>query len=152
MAWLQHNAWWGLVGLTVIIGLFGITDVTGGITADPGIPLGITGKTVAELEAESASAYRLLDFVARVGGSNLVVIGVLMTTILLVPFRGGQRWAWWVMWILPAWAAAAGLGILIYGVAPGQAPPPPMISGPIFAVLAAAILLLSAPRFFRADP
>jgi hypothetical protein len=29
--------------------------------------------------------------------------------------------------------------------------PPPMISGPILAVLAAAILLVSAPRFVRAD-
>jgi hypothetical protein len=151
MAWLQRSAWWGLVGLTVIIGLFGLTDISGGITADPGIPAGITGKTPPELEAESASAYRLLDFVARVGGANLVVIGILMTTILLVPFRRGQRWAWWVMWTLPAWATAASLTIFIYGVAPGEAPPPPMISGIIFAILAAAILVVSAPRFFRSE-
>jgi len=148
MDWLQRNAWWGLVGLTVIVGLFGITDVIGGITADPGIPLGITGKTVAELEAESASAYRLLDLNARAGGTFLIVIGILMTTILLIPFRRGERWAWWVMWTLPAWAAAAFVAIFMVGVAQGQAPPPPMISGPIFAVLAAAILLVSAPRFF----
>jgi hypothetical protein len=38
---------------------------------------------------------------------------------------------------------------LIAGVQPDQPPPPPMISGPILAVLAAAILLVSAPRFFR---
>jgi hypothetical protein len=52
------------------------------------------------------------------------------------------------MWTLPAWAASAFALNVAYGVAPGQAPPPPMISGPIFAALAAAILLVSAPRFF----
>jgi hypothetical protein len=151
MAWLQRKAWWALVGLTVIVGLFGLSDVAGGISADPGIPLGITGKTVTQLRAESEQSYRLLDLTARSGGTLLVVIGILMTTILLVPFRRGERWAWWVMWTLPIWAAAASVGIAIVGVAPGQAPPPPMISGPIFAVLAGAILLVSAPRFFRAD-
>lgn len=102
-------------------------------------------------EAESASAYRLLDFMSRVGGTNLLMVGILMTAILLIPFRHGQRWAWWLMWILPAWAAAASVTIFIFGVAPGQAPPPPMISGVILAVLAAAILLISTPRFFRTD-
>jgi hypothetical protein len=135
-------------GFAVIVGLLGVTDITGGISADPGIPLGITGKTVSEMRAESEQAYRLLDFNARAGGTLLIVIGILMTPILLVPFRSGQRWAWWVMWTLPAWAAAAFVAILIIGVAPGQAPPPPMISGLIFAVLAGAILLVSGPRFF----
>jgi hypothetical protein len=106
MAWLQRNAWWALVGLTVIVGLFGLSDVAGGISADPGIPPGITGKTVVELRAESAAAYRLLDFIARTGGLNLTVIGILMTAILLLPFRRGERWAWWAMWTLPAWAAS----------------------------------------------
>lgn len=38
------------------------------------------------------------------------------------------------------------------GVAPGQTPPPPMISGPIIAGIAAAILIVSAPRFFADSP
>ena len=102
--------------------------------------------TLAEHEADSAQAYRLIDFGARSGGAHLVVIGLLMIAILLFPFRQGQRWAWWAMWTLPAWAASAFVLNLAYGVAPGQAPPPPMIPGPIFAVLAAAILLVSTPR------
>ena len=73
---------------------------------------------------------------------------VAMSAILLFAFRRRERWAWWVMWTLPAWAASAFALNLVYGVAPGQAPPPPMISAPIVAALAVAILLLSAPRFF----
>jgi hypothetical protein len=145
MAWLQRNAWWGLIAMAAIIVLFGVTDVISGVAADPLIPLGLTGLTLAQLEAESANAYRLLDFVARAGGANLVVIGLLMMGILVFAFRRGELWAWWAMWTLPAWAASAFMLNLAYGVAPGQAPPPPMISGPIFAVVAAAILLVSRP-------
>jgi hypothetical protein len=152
MAWLQRHAWWGLVVMAVILALFGVTDMIIGISADPGIPLGLTGMTLAELEADSAQAYRLNDFSVRAGGTHLVVIGTLMIAILLFAFRRGQRWAWWAMWTLPAWAASVFVLNFVYGVAPDQAPPPPMISGPIFAVLAAAILLVSAPRFFgKAD-
>src|SRR5207249_2826313 len=38
--------------------------------------------------------------------------------------------------------------ILAIGVAPGQPPPTPMFSGAFIAVLSAALLLVSAPRFF----
>ena len=141
MRWLQRRAWWGLLVMALVVALFGIT-------ADPGIPLGLTGLTLADLEAESAQAYRLVDFGVRTGGTLLVVIGVLQTAILVFAFRRDQPWAWWVMWTLPLWAVAVFLSYLIAGVAPGQAPPPPMISGPIVGVLSAAILLVSAPRFF----
>ncbi len=96
-------------------------------------------------------AYRLLGFGTRIGGANLTVIGTLLTTVLLVPFRRGERWAWWAMWVLPAWALSVLFLYLAFGVAPGQAPPPPMISGPIFAAISAAILLISAPHFFGAQ-
>jgi hypothetical protein len=49
-------------------------------------------------------------------------------------------------------AASVFVLILAVGVAPGQAPPNPMLSGPIIAVLSAAILLVSAPRFFGRQP
>jgi hypothetical protein len=55
------------------------------------------------------------------------------------------------MWLLPVWAAGVFVLYLVAGVRADQPPPPPMISGPIFAVLGAAILLVSAPRFFRHD-
>jgi hypothetical protein len=151
MGWLQRHAWWGLLFMTITIGMFGVTDVIVGLPADPGIPLGLTGLTPAELERDSAPAYRLLDFFTRTQGSALVHMGVIETAVLLFAFRRDLRWAWWTMWLLPAWAAGIFVFCLVAGVVPGQTPPPPMLSGPVFAVLAAAVLVVSAPRFFRRD-
>jgi hypothetical protein len=149
MRWLERHAWWGLALMTVLVVIFGVTDVLSGPSADVAIPMSLTGLTLAELEAESAAAYRLFDFFTRVNGWSLIMLGLLTTAVLVFAYRRHQRWAWWTMWLLPAWGLAASLFYVVAGLAPGQPPPPPMLSGPIIAVLAAAILLVSARPFFR---
>ncbi|HEX4817631.1 MAG TPA: hypothetical protein VFV66_33230, partial [Nonomuraea sp.] len=80
---------------------------------------------------------------------NLVLIGILLAVIVAIPYRGGQRWAWWAMWILPVWAALVPIQYLIIGTAAGQPPAPPMMSGPIVAAIAAGVLLIDQQRFAR---
>jgi uncharacterized membrane protein HdeD (DUF308 family) len=149
MTWLEQNGWWGLAFMTVVIALFGVTDMMAGASNDPAIPLSLTGLTLAELEAESAAGYRLVDLYTRGNGLTLVLGGLLATAVLVFAYRRHRRWAWWTMWLLPAWAASVPVFYLIVGLAPGQPPPPPMISGPIFALFAVAILLAGARPFFR---
>ena len=147
---LRRRAWWVLLAFTVLLGLFGIGDVLIGPAFDPGITLGLTGLTHAQLQAESPAGYRMLDFYTRVGGINLMAISAALTAIVLIPYRAGRRWAWWALWIAPAWTVGAFAINAAFGVAEGQAPPPPMVSGPIRAASTAAALLLDAPRFLGA--
>ena len=127
--------------------VFGVGDVLGGVLADPAITVTLAGQSPADIQAAEPTAYRLYDFVTRSGGANLVLIGLLLAAIVAIPYRGGQRWAWWAMWILPAWAALVPVQFLVVGVAAGQPPAPPMVSGPIVAAIAAAVLLLDRQRF-----
>lgn len=144
---LQRKAWLGLLAMAVLIGLVGLWALFIGIAEDQSVPLGLTGLTLSELEAESPNGYRFADFGVRGGGMGLVVIGALLAAIVVFAFRQRRQWAWWAMWVLPIWAASTVVLILAIGVAPGQAPPWPMISGSIFAVFSTALLLVSAPRF-----
>ncbi|MBA2632084.1 MAG: hypothetical protein H0U86_03615 [Chloroflexi bacterium] len=145
MSWLRRHSWWGLLAVSVMLALFGVTDIVSGAAADVGIPQGLTGRTIAELEAESADAYGLFDFGARVNGWSLVMLGVLLSVLVLIPFRRGDRWAWWILWALPIWAAVVPAFYLVAGVQPDQPPPPPMVSGPVIAIVCAAILLVTRP-------
>ena len=145
---LQRNAWWGLFATAVLLVGFGVGDVISGVANDAAVPLGIVGRTPAQLEADGPLAYRMYDLTLRGGGLSLVMVGALMAAILLFSFRRWERWAWWTMWLLPAWAFAVAEGILLIGIAPGQEAPPPLVSGVILGILSAAILLVSAPRFF----
>jgi hypothetical protein len=148
MTAVRRRAWWYLVAVSVLIALFGVGDVLGGVTIDPGITLGLTGLTPAELATQTASGYRAFDFTTRSQGAILAALGVVLTAIMLGPYRDGRRWAWNVMWVLPAWTAAVFILYVAFGVAPGQPPPPPMLSGPLLGGLAAAVLLLDRGRFF----
>ena len=147
MSGLRRRAWWYLVAFSVLIVLFGVGDVIGGISVDPGITLGLSGLTLAELEAQSAIAYRVYDFTTRTQGAALAFYGALATAILLIPYRDGHRWAWWAMWSLPGWTLAVFGLYAMFGLAPGTPPPPPMVSGPILGTLAVIVLLLDRQRF-----
>ena len=127
--------------------VFGFGDVLGGALADPAITQTISGRSPTEVQAAEPTAYRLYDFVTRSGGVNLVLIGILLAVIVAIPYRGGQRWVWWAMWILPAWAALVPIQFLVFGTAAGQPPAPPMVSGPIVALVAAGVLLVDRQRF-----
>ncbi len=100
---LQRHSWWGLLAMSVIVGLFGVGDLPIGFEWDPGIPVGLTGMTPSEIRAESGPAYRLLDHGVRAGGVNLIVIGTLLTAVLVFAFRRDQISAWYAMWTLPVW-------------------------------------------------
>jgi len=136
--------------MAAILALFGIGDVVGGVTVDPGISLAIVGLSPGEIEAQGASAYRMWDYATRSAGITLAIVGVLMMVITAIPYRAGARWAWRVMWVLPLWAISVPVMYLAFGIAPGQPPAPPMISGPILAAIATLVLIADRARFL--DP
>jgi hypothetical protein len=83
----------------------------------------------------------------RTQGLSIAAFGLLLTTVLLVPYRAGQRWSWYTAFILPAWAILVPLTYLTFGLAPGAPPSPPMLSGPGFAVVSALVLVADRGRF-----
>lgn len=147
-AFFDRHTWKLLLILAVILSVFGIGDVIRGLDADPAIIRSITGRTLEELRSESPDVVKVGHAMTRAGGLQLTAVGILMSAILLTAFRRWERWAWYAMWTLPAWSLGVFLLLLSTDRAPGVPPPPPLISGPIFAVLSAGLLLLVAPRFF----
>ena len=150
MRHLRGRAWWVLAFFAAMIVVFGVGDALVGVAADPAITVTLSGLPLAEVQAQDPIGYRLFDFAARSGGMNLALLGLLLGVLIAVPYRAGQRWAWWTLWALPVWAALVPVAYVVFGTAPGQPPAPPMISGPIVAVVAALALLLDRQRFARA--
>ena len=136
-----------LLAIAAIFVIFGIGDILAGPTADPAITTAVSGMRPADVEAAEPIGYRLYDFATRMGGLNLILIGLLLASILAVPYRLGQRWAWATMWLLPAWALAVPVLFFSFGQAPGTPIPPPAISGPIVAAVTAVTLLVDRGRF-----
>ena len=90
MGRLRRHGWWGLLIISVMLVLFGLTDIASGGAADVGIPEGLTGRTIADLERESPDAYGVFDFATRLNGWSLITLGTLLSAIVLIPFRAGS--------------------------------------------------------------
>jgi hypothetical protein len=148
MEWLRRHAWQLLLVMTALISVIGLNPVWQGIHEDSSVPLAFTGMTADQLQSDNPQSFRLIDVQARFGGLDLIVIGILLSAILVTPFRRNERWAWWAMWLLPLWGAAVSATILRTGLVDGQAPPSPLFTGPTIAALSSALLLIAAPRFF----
>ena len=69
-------------------------------------------------------------------GMSWVGFEILTLIIILIPFRRGERWAWWTLWLMPAlW-----IGLFILS--------PDLIGLLVLALVSVAGLLLSRRRFF----
>ncbi len=147
MSAIGRRGWWVLALVAALLVAFGVGDVLVGVMADPAITRTLSGRSPVEIQASEPTAFRLYDFATRGAGLNLLFLGILLLAVVAIPYRAGQRWAWRVAWFLPAWAAVIPLQFLAFGPAAGEPPAPPMISGPIVAVLAAAALVLDRRRF-----
>jgi hypothetical protein len=147
MSGVRQRLWWVLPGLAIVLVVFGVSDVLVGIPSDPGITVAIIGVAPADLEALSPEGYRLADFLVRTQGVVLAAFGLLLAVVLLVPYRAAQRWSWYAAFILPAWAITGLLMFLVFGLAPGSPPAPPMISGPVLAAVSVLVLALDRGRF-----
>lgn len=144
--WVRHG-WKFLLGLVVVIGLFGIGDLLIGLDADPAIPEGVTGMSPAEMRESSPEIARFSDLQVRAGGIQLILIATLWIIVLLIPFRRLEPWAWWSMWTFPAWALGVAVMFLFVELQPGQPIPPPAMSGWVFFGLAALLLLVTRRGF-----
>lgn len=147
MHWLERHAWWALLAFAGFGMVVGLTDLQAGA---PDNGLAVAGMTNDQL-AQNSHVYALMQDQIREGAIQLVIIGVLVVAILLYGFRRRQRWAWWALWAIPVFAVSETLLHLI-DTATGQRPPSEVFTGAIGTVIITAVLLVTAPAFFRRTP
>lgn len=148
---LACHSWKILMGLVVVIGLFGVGDLILGLDADPAIPVGVAGLTPDEIRQTSEPLARLIDLQVTSGAIQLISLSALWSAITLLPFRRGERWAWYAMWTFPAWSLSVAVAFLFVDLQPDMPPPPPAISGWVF-FGATSLLLLASRRNLGIPP
>jgi hypothetical protein len=149
----ERHIWKVLLGVSLIIGFFGVGDMLGG-AADLQNDETIMTHSLAdmswnELQAANPNAANLIDLKFRTDGAALFIIALLSTAIGLTGFRRGQRWAWVALWALPAWLALTVFFIFNAVEHPRYGTPVPVISGSVLFAVCATFLALSYRKFFR---
>jgi len=149
----ERQAWKVLLGVSLVIGLFGVMDLTGGASdlqnGETVLMHSLTGMSWNELKTTSPPAANLIDWKFQSDGVSLFTVAVLTIAICLTGFRRGQRWSWYTLWAIPLWLALNALSILAAVTHPGYGTPVPVISGAVFFVLWVTMLGLSYRKYFR---
>ena len=96
----QKNAW-------IIIFVFGLLSAISspigflGMPPNPPSPEGTTGLTLNQIAVRIPGIMDFIGSVARQLGNYMLAVGVLIMGIAAVPYRKGEKWAWYLSWIIP---------------------------------------------------
>ena len=96
----QKRAW-------IIFFTYGLLAVIGapililGTPPNPPSPEGLTGLTLAEMATRIPGILGYVRSISTQLGNFILGLGVLIVGIAAIPYRKGEKWAWYVFWILP---------------------------------------------------
>jgi len=93
-AWLVFFVFGLLAVISSPIGLLGMPP-------NPPSPVITTGLSLDEMAARIPGILDYIGGISRQLGNFMLATGVMLTGIAAVPYRKGERWAWYVAWILP---------------------------------------------------
>ena len=152
-SFFARHAWKVLLGVSLVVGVFGVGDMLGGATdlqnGETIMMHSLTDMSWNELQTASPNAANLIDMKFRTDGASLATLALLSIAVCLTGFRRRQRWAWYTLCALPAWLALNVLFVFNAVKHPGYGTPIPVISGSIFFVLCTTFLALSHRKFFK---
>ena len=98
--WYVKYAW-------IIFFVFGLLTVIAapinllGTPPNPPLPEGTTGLTLAEMATRIPGILSYISGISVQIGNFLLTMGVLLMGIAAVPYRKGEKWAWYTCWIIP---------------------------------------------------
>lgn len=144
----ERKSWILFIVVSAIFLLSGIGDVIRGMDADPAIAESFIGVPWEQLKATEPEVANLIDLNVRSGGAQIIVLSIFSIVITLKAFRPGKQWGWYAMWIWPIWMATIFFVLLLAPRQPDFAPPPPMLSAPVFFVFTVLAQVLSYRKFF----
>jgi hypothetical protein len=72
-----------------------------GTPPNPPSPEGTTGLTLNQLDARIPGIHGYISSISRQLGNFMLAMGVLIMGIAAIPYRKGEKWAWYICWILP---------------------------------------------------
>ena len=134
---------WILLFVIGVINLLSALPLLLGIEPDATTAERIIGMTFSELKASDPRLFDLVTFCLRSGGLFFFGFGLLSTAISVTAYRRREKWAWYTLWILPAYFL--GSTALVFSIGPTLFE---LVALMLFVILSLLGLLLPYRKFF----
>jgi hypothetical protein len=96
----QKHAWIILFVFAVLVLISAPINLLG-TPPNPPSPERETGLSLNEMDTRIPGLRGYISGISRQLGNFLLAMGVLLMGIAAVPYRKGERWAWYTCWIIP---------------------------------------------------
>lgn len=141
-------AWIALLVVCVASLMIGVGDYFLAGNGDPALTETMTGIPWEEMKVATPRVVNLTNLLTRILGAWLTGFSLLAVGVTLVPFRRGERWAWYALWSLPLTFLLVFTAILTAERVPGSPTPPALFSAPGLFTISSLALLLPLRTFF----
>ena len=132
---------WTLLFAFGIFALFFASFSLLGMTGDPQQTQSTTRMTAGEIAGSSPRIANYIEGQERYVGVSILTVVVFGNAVVAVPYRKGEKWAWYVMWMLPVFLIGVTVNDLILGGALWAL-------GPFLVIVSLLGLLLPYRKFF----
>jgi hypothetical protein len=116
-----------------------------GINTDPALVESIAGKSIDALKSSDPMFFNLYNFYFSSGGLSDIGFAFLLIVISATAYRGGQKWAWYAFWFVPAFFSGFAALSLTLPVESSSSMIPSLM---VFIILSLVGLLLPYKKFF----
>jgi hypothetical protein len=116
-----------------------------GLNTDPALVESIAGKSIDDLKVSNPMFFNLYNFYFSSGGLSDLGFAFLLIVISATAYRGGQKWAWYTFWFVPAFFSGFAALSLTLPLESSSSLLPPLV---VFIILSLVGLLLPFRKFF----
>ena len=92
---------WAIIFVFGLLGAIASPIGLLGMPPNPPSPEDITGLTLDQIASKIPGIMGYIGSISRQLGNFMLAFGVLTMGIAAVPYRRGERWAWYISWIIP---------------------------------------------------
>jgi hypothetical protein len=97
---LGKQAWIVFLGFGILSVIAGVSIVAG-VLPNPPSSESTTGLTLDQVDARVPGLHDFVLGFSRQLGNFMIATGILLAGVAAGPYRTGERWAWYICWIMP---------------------------------------------------
>jgi hypothetical protein len=132
---------WILIAVSGVFFIFDGLVFLAGINPDPSLFQSLIGQSLSSFQASHPTQAGAMQYLFHGFGLLALGLGIFTIAISYVPYRRGERWAWYIAWYLPVFMLIAAIANYTFG---GEA----WSAGLIFVIVTLAGLTLPFRKFF----